>query len=67
MATRYTTPNITDTEAYLLDNTNDDFVKQGYTDTKCPRCGSTIVLEDYDASYVIGCEHGCVTLAYRGI
>lgn len=67
MATDYTTFDITDEEARLLDGTNDDFFNDGKTNVKCPRCGASIVLVQYGTSYSIGCEYNCVSLVYRGI
>ena len=67
MATNKTTVDITDDEARLLDNTNDDFFNNGKTDVKCPRCGGSIVMARFGTSYAIGCERDCVNIAYRGI
>ena len=67
MATDMTTVDITDDEARLLDDTNDDFFIAGKTDVKCPRCGGMIVMVKFGTSYAIGCELDCVNLVYRGI
>ena len=67
MVTNIPTVDITKREARLLADTEDDFVNHGKTDVKCPRCGGTVVLKDFDTSYVIGCENDCVKIGFRGI
>ena len=67
MITNIPAIDITKEEVRLLDDTNDDFFYNGKTDVKCPRCGGSIVMEEFGASYVIGCEYDCVKVGYRGI
>ena len=67
MDTSLTTECITMEEARILNNTSEDFLTHGKTDVKCPRCGGSIILKEYDTSCTIGCEYNCVVIAYRGI
>ncbi|NLB62009.1 MAG: hypothetical protein GX802_06315 [Clostridiales bacterium] len=35
---------------------------------KCPRCGSKIIIIEYEKSYVVRCEkEGCIEMTSRGI
>ena len=67
MITNIPTVDLTREEVRLLRSTEDDLYNHGETDVKCPRCGGAIVLKDFDTSYVIGCEHDCVKIGFRGI
>ena len=67
MLTNKPTADLTREEAHLLHSTENDLYNHGETDVKCPRCGGTIVMKDFDTSYVIGCENDCVKIGFRGI
>lgn len=39
-----------------------------YNQLTCPRCGGTMTLEEFGASYSVRCEtDGCIEYAVRGI
>ena len=67
MLTNAPTFDITKKEAILLVNTEDDLINHGKTNAKCPRCDGSIVMKEFGESYVIGCEHDCVKVGFRGI
>ena len=67
MATNIKTADLTKEEATILAGTEDDFIEHGSTNVKCPRCGRTLVMTNWDTSYTIGCENNCVTIGFRGI
>ena len=67
MVTSVMTEDITMKEARMLHSTSEDFAKHGKTDVKCPRCGGSLVLKEFDTSCTIGCENACITIDYRGI
>ena len=55
-------------ELELLDKADNDIAEKGFTDEKCPRCGSDIVVEEIGNSYTIRCNSkGCISLDFRGI
>jgi predicted RNA-binding Zn-ribbon protein involved in translation (DUF1610 family) len=67
MTTNIPTIDITDEEVRILLSTEDELNEHGKTDVKCPRCGGSIVITDFDSSYTIGCEFDCVKVGFRGI
>ena len=67
MLTNSPTLDITKEEVNLLINTENDLMRNGKTEVKCPRCGGAIVMKEFGTSYVIGCERDCVKVGYRGV
>ena len=52
----------------LRDLVEDDLVRKGYTDKKCPFCGGKINMEGTLVSHAIFCEKkGCFKYTVRGL
>ena len=55
-------------EHKLLVSAENDIVKYGKTDKKCPRCGNSIIIEEGTSSYCVKYKtKNCVIAEFRGI
>lgn len=55
-------------EHRFLLNAEEDIVKYGKTERKCPRCGNDIIIEEVGNSYSVKCKtDGCIHADFRGI
>ena len=62
------TNNTTAAEHKFLVSAEDDILKNGFTEKKCPRCGNDIIIEDKGASYSVRCKSDdCIIAEFRGI
>lgn len=60
--------NTTLSEHKFLVSAEDDIVKYGKTEKKCPRCGNSIFIEDKGMSYSVKCKtKNCIKADFRGI
>ncbi len=55
-------------EHKFLVSAEDDIIKNGKTEKKCPRCGNSIVIEDKNTSYSVRCKKDdCIVAEFRGL
>lgn len=55
-------------EHRFLVSAEDDIIKNGKTEKRCPRCGNIIVIEDKSASYSVRCKtDDCIVAEFRGL
>lgn len=63
MSTKTTIP-----EHKLLVSAEDDIIKNGKTEKRCPRCGNNIIIEDKGTSYSVRCKtDNCIVAEFRGL
>ena len=70
MATRVMSNKVTMDEITSIGNQIVKFINAGepYHELTCPRCGGTLILEEYGASHAVRCEtDGCIQYTVRGI
>ena len=59
---------ITESEYEIFMSAANDFLINGSTSRKCPRCGKEILCEHYGTSYIIKCKSdNCIKIVSRGI
>lgn len=55
-------------EHKFLVSAENDIVKNGKTEKRCPRCGNEIVIEESGTSYTVKCKtSNCIKADFRGI
>lgn len=55
-------------EHKFLVSAENDIVKYGKTNKKCPRCGNEIIIEDEKLSYSVKCKTtNCIKAEFRGL
>ncbi len=55
-------------EHKFLVSAEEDFLRQGQTLKRCPRCGKEIICEEKGASYTIRCKtQNCIRMDVRGV
>lgn len=60
--------NTTLEEHKFLVSAENDIVKYGKTNKRCPRCGNEIIIEDETSSYSVKCRtKNCITAEFRGL
>lgn len=55
-------------EHKFLVGAENDIIKNGKTEKKCPRCGNKIIVEEAGTSYSVRCKtENCIIATFRGI
>ena len=59
---------LTEEEVCVLQKAENDISNKGFTNERCPRCNSKIIIEEVGKSYSVRCiSENCISLDFRGI